>query len=223
MAQIHPGQPFYGNQSGRARRRRLEAGRTCDRRLWSMTTDFRFESQALQRCSGPLNRGARGSTVATHQFQRKLNRTSAPGPPRKRIVLPTQNGEHDLRLPPLSCRLGRVAMHSFCKRDQTGAAPVVGSNSSPVAQSVERPTLNREVDGANPSGAATSSPRNRTASRAGRSLADRRTDIAEAGGAEPPRRTISQSSRSSMYRAPRFGRGGCRRNSCREHHLLFPA
>ena len=34
-------------------------------------------------------------------------------------------------------------------------------------------------------------------SRAGRSLADRRTDIAEAGGAEPPRRTISTSSRSS--------------------------
>lgn len=27
-------------------------------------------------------------------------------------------------------------------------------------------------------------------------------------------------SRSSMYRAPRFERGGCRRNSCREHHSL---
>jgi hypothetical protein len=39
------------------------------RSLWSMTTDFRFGSQALQRCSGLLNRGARGSTVATHQFQ----------------------------------------------------------------------------------------------------------------------------------------------------------
>lgn len=38
----------------------------------------------------------------------------------------TQNGEHDLRLPPL-CRLGRAAMRSSCKRDQTGAAPVVGS------------------------------------------------------------------------------------------------
>ena len=94
---------------------------------------------------------------------------------------------------------------------------------SPVAQPAERPTLNREVDGANPSGAATHCCAQRAASRAGRSLADRRTDIAEAGGAEPPRRTNSQSSRSSMYRAPRFGRGGCRRNSCREHHLLFPA
>ena len=32
-----------------------------------MTTDFRFfGSQALQRCSGLLNRRARGSTVATH-------------------------------------------------------------------------------------------------------------------------------------------------------------
>src|SRR2546421_12495642 len=46
-------------------------------------------------------------------------------------------------------------MHSSRKRDQTGAAPVAGSTSSPVAQPAERPTLNREVDGANPSGAAT--------------------------------------------------------------------
>ena len=56
--------------------------------------------------------------------------------------------------------------------------------------------------------------------RAGSSIADRRTDIAEAGGAEPPRRTIYQRSRSSMYRAPRFERGGCRRKSCREHHFI---
>lgn len=54
----------------------------------------------------------------------------------------------------------------------------------------------------------------------GSSIADRRTDIAEAGGAEPPRRTtFPQRSRSSMYRAPRFERGGCRRNSCREYHF----
>ena len=90
---------------------------------------------------------------------------------------------------------------------------------SPVAQPVERPTLDREVDGANPSGAATHRRAHRAASRAGRSIADRRTDIAEAGGAEPPRRTIFQRSRSSMYRAPRFERGGCRRNSCQEHHF----
>ena len=32
-------------------------------------------------------------------------------------------------------------------------------------------------------------------------------------------RTILQCSRSSMYRAPRFERGGCGRNSCREHHF----
>ena len=57
------------------------------RSLWSMTTDFRlFGSQALQRCSGLLNRRARGSTVATHQFQWKLNRTSMPGLFRKQIV-----------------------------------------------------------------------------------------------------------------------------------------
>ena len=90
---------------------------------------------------------------------------------------------------------------------------------SPVAQSVERPTLDREVDGANPSGAATHrrfSPRHHAP--VGQS-ADRRTDIAEAGGAVPPRRTIFQRSRSSMDRAPRFERGGCRRNSCREHHF----
>ena len=75
-------------------------------------------------------------------------------------------------------------MHSSCKRDQTGAAPVVGSN-SPVAQLVERPTLDREVDGANPSGAAISSP-HFAAPRAGRSLADRRTDIAEKAGRNRP-------------------------------------
>ena len=63
------GAAIFGSQSGRARRRRLEAGRSCNRSLWSMSTDFRFGSQALQRCSGLLNRGARGSTVATHQFQ----------------------------------------------------------------------------------------------------------------------------------------------------------
>ena len=71
-------------------------------------------------------------------------------------------------------------MHSSCKRDQTGAAPVVGSISSPVAQPVERPTLNREVDGANPSGAATSSPRTRAASCAGRSI--RRSPHRHCGG-----------------------------------------
>ena len=35
---------------------------------------------------------------------------------------------------------------------ETGATP---ADRSPVAQPAERPTLNREVDGANPSGAAT--------------------------------------------------------------------
>ena len=78
---------------------------------------------------------------------------------------------------------------------------------SPVAQPAERPTLNREVDGANPSGAAISSPHH-AASCAGRSLADRRTDIAEAGGAEPSRRTISTSSRSSADQSGRLRTGG---------------
>ena len=62
------GAAIFGSQSGRARRRRLEAGRSCDRSLWSMSTGFRFGLQALQRCSGFLTRGARGSTVATHLF-----------------------------------------------------------------------------------------------------------------------------------------------------------
>src|SRR5436190_19713425 len=111
-------------------------------------------------------------------------------------------------------------MHSPCKRDQTGAAPVVGSiSNSPVAQSVERPTLNREVDGANPSGAANlavlaqlsrgTAFRTRkvpvqirgTAPCASRSLADRRTDIAEKPGRNRPGAPFHQSSRSSMYRA----------------------
>ena len=70
-------------------------------------------------------------------------------------------------------------MHSSCKRDQTGAAPVVGSISSPVAQPVERPTLNREVDGANPSGAAISSLRH-AAPCAGRSI--RRSPHRHCGG-----------------------------------------
>jgi hypothetical protein len=50
---------------------------------------------------------------------------------------------------------------------------------SPVAQPAERPTLNREVDGANPSGAAISSLRH-AASRAGRSI--RRSPHRHCGG-----------------------------------------
>ncbi len=66
-----------------------------------MTTDFRFfGSQALQRCSGLLNRRARGGTVATHHFHWKLNRTSVPGLFRKQIVPQLRDGEHALRLPP---------------------------------------------------------------------------------------------------------------------------
>jgi hypothetical protein len=57
---------------------------------------------------------------------------------------------------------------------------------------------------------------------AGRSIGDRLTDTEKADGAEPSRRTTFQCSRSSMYRAPRFERGGCGRNSCREHHFSFP-
>ena len=104
-------------------------------------------------------------------------------------------------------------------RRETGATPV-GGFFSPVAQSVERPTLDREVDGANPSGAATHGRAHRAASCAGRSIADRRTDIAEQAGQNRPGASFQQRSRSSMYRAPRFERGGCRRNSCREHHSL---
>ena len=45
-------------------------------------------------------------------------------------------------------------MHRTRNADHAGAAPAGGS-SSPVAQTEERPILTREVDGANPSGAAT--------------------------------------------------------------------
>ena len=44
-------------------------------------------------------------------------------------------------------------MHRTRNADHAGAAPAGGSF-SPVAQTEERPTLTREVDGANPSGAA---------------------------------------------------------------------
>jgi hypothetical protein len=39
------------------------------------------------------------------------------------------------------------------------------------------------------------------------------------GEASTFQRTNFTRSRSSMYRAPRFERGGCGRNSCREHHF----
>ena len=45
-------------------------------------------------------------------------------------------------------------MHRTRNADHAGAAPAGGS-SSPVDQTAERPILTREVDGANPSGAAT--------------------------------------------------------------------
>jgi len=83
----------------------LEAGRSCNRSLWSMSTDFRFGSQALQRCSGLLNRGARGSTVATHQFKTEVEPDKRAGTASKADRSATQNGEHDLRLPPLSAGL----------------------------------------------------------------------------------------------------------------------
>ena len=51
---------------------------------------------------------------------------------------------------------------------------------SPVAQSAERPTLNREVDGANPSGAATSSLCTARHHAPVDQSGDRRTDIANA-------------------------------------------
>ena len=110
-------------------------------------------------------------------------------------------------------------MHSSCKRDQTGAAPVVGSISSPVAQPVERPTLNREVDGANPSGAAISSLRStRRITRRWINWEIAAPTLRRQAGQNRPGAPFQQRSRSSMYRAPRFERGGCRRNSCREHH-----
>jgi hypothetical protein len=43
------GAAIFGSQSGRARRRRLEAGRSCNRSLWSMTTDLRLSGR--EHCS----------------------------------------------------------------------------------------------------------------------------------------------------------------------------
>lgn len=71
--------------------------------------------------------------------------------------------------------------------------------------------------GANPAGATTFKLC------AGRSIADRLTDTEEVDGAEPSRRTIFKCSRGVMYSAPRFERGGCRRNSCREYHFGLQA
>lgn len=60
----------------------------------------------------------------------KLNRTSALGLFRKQIVPQPRDGEHVLRLPPVSFRLGRAVMHPSCKRDQAGASPAAGSSVS---------------------------------------------------------------------------------------------
>ena len=52
------GAAIFGSQSGRARRRRLEAGRSCNRSLWSMSTDFRFwvaSIAAMQRFDAPAS------------------------------------------------------------------------------------------------------------------------------------------------------------------------
>ena len=82
------GAAIFGSQSGRACRRRLEAGRSCNRSLWSMSTDFRFwvaSIVAMQRSLKPRSTGQHRGDSPISKW--KLNRTSAPGPPRKRIVL----------------------------------------------------------------------------------------------------------------------------------------
>ena len=93
-----------------------------------MTTDFRFGSQALQRCSGLLNRGARGSTVATRQFQNgsrtgqaRRDRLESGSSCIRRMGSMTSDFRH------FDSGLAEQLMHSPCKRDQTGAAPVAGS------------------------------------------------------------------------------------------------
>ena len=81
----------------------------------------------MQRSSGLLNRVARGSTVATHHFSWKLNRTSVPGLFRKQIVPPRGMGSMTSGFRHFYSGLAEQLMHSPCKRDQTGAAPVAGS------------------------------------------------------------------------------------------------
>lgn len=65
----------------------VEAGRSCNRSLWSMTTDFRFwvaSIAAMQRSLKPRSTGQhRGDSPISIW---KLNRTSAPGLFRKQIV-----------------------------------------------------------------------------------------------------------------------------------------
>lgn len=90
---IHPGQPLSGSQSGRARRRRLETGRSCNRSLWSMSTDFL--SWVASIAYFPLF----GEALPRVRFL--LKRSS-------RI---SRYGEHALRVPPLI----RLCLRRECK------------------------------------------------------------------------------------------------------------
>jgi hypothetical protein len=145
MARIHPGQPLSGSQSGRARRRRLEAGRSCNRSLWSMPTDFRFGSQALQRSSG-LRSGAMQSaapqfggsasargilkprSTGQHRGDSPISKMEAEPDKRAGTVSKTDrstswDGEHDLRLPPLHAGLAEQPCTRLVNEIRPGHSP----------------------------------------------------------------------------------------------------
>ena len=104
-------------------------------------------------------------------FQREAEPDERAGTASKADRAPCAHGEHLLRLPPFHAGLAEQS----CTRLVNEIRPVrprqPAHRFSPVAQPAERPTLNREVDGANPSGAATFIAAHQLAvSRAGRSI-----------------------------------------------------
>lgn len=128
MVRVHPGPPLFSEAKAD---QRAAAGWKPDGSALQIVEHVhwlpRFRLQALQRCSGFLIRRARGSTVATYQFQSwKLNRTSVPGLFRKQIVPPCGMGSMPSGFRQFHSGLAEQQMHSPCKRDQIGAAPIAG-------------------------------------------------------------------------------------------------
>jgi len=70
----------------------LETGRTCNGRLWSMTTDFRLWVASIAAMQRSLKPRSTGQHRGDSPISWKLNRTSAPGLFRKQIVPPRGMG-----------------------------------------------------------------------------------------------------------------------------------
>lgn len=205
MVRVHPGLPLlHGSQSGQACRRRLETGRTRHCGLWSMSTGFRTfmasGHEQAHRSNGrrppaaqcvewvasivamqrAFNSQSTGQNRGDSPFLMEAEPDKRAGTASKADRAPVAHGEHLLRLPPFPAGLAEQS----CPRLVNELTPVQlrqpAPSLSPVAQPAERPTLTREVDGANPSGAATQGCER--GKRAVRSVADRRIDIAKKAG-----------------------------------------